>query len=262
MRILSEMKFLVGSSIVFLCLSMNSCIIRNSDSIRASREDSLKVANDKYFQAQLMRLQKVREDLTGPSAEGDGSVTKGDRFRTSIVGDSVSNITEAFEKLQSKMERAQKDSTTIYGALMTRFRFFNSQHKYLTATYTDDAHLLRFTSEITFDEKHEEDKDFYFTNGSLVYFRERHTFTGDEQDLMTDDAYFVRDGKVVYAYRDEGSAQSRRDRMNVMSMKRFSLTGNLNAHVSRELEKFRQDYEILLSQRLEPLLYPGESKAQ
>jgi hypothetical protein len=132
----------------------------------------------------------------------------------------------------------------------------------LTATYTEDAHLLRYTAEITLDDKHEEDRDFYFNNGELVYFRERHTFTQEELDFMTDDSYFLRNGKVIYAYRDEGSAQERKDKMNVIPTKRFLLKGDLTAHVSKEFEKFKQDYEILLTQPLEPLIYPGESPVQ
>jgi len=213
--------------------------------------------SDRTFQAHLAELQKKRSELIGPVEDGDPTVARGDKFRTNLMDDYTSAVTGEFEKLNAKLENAQKDSTTIYGGLLTRFKLLNTQHKYLTATYTSEAHLLRFTSEITFDDKHEEDRDLYFNNDTLVYFRERHTYTQDEQDVRTDDSYFIQNGKIAYAYRDEGSIQEQKNRMNVIPLKRYFLKGNLAAHVSKEFELFRHDYDILLNKPLEPLIYPG-----
>ena len=258
----AKMKFLTVISILILSICMASCGQKKDNANQLTHEDSLKIINDRAFQIRLAELQKVRDTLTGPAIVGQIDVSKGDKFKTNILDDSTAVITGDFEKLNSKLERAQKDSTTMYGGLLTRFRLLKTQHKYLTGTYTEDAHLLRFTSEITIDDRHEDDRDFYFDNFTLVYFRERHTYTKDEQDLMNDDSYFLRDGKVVYAYRDEGTAPERKDRMNVMSMKRYLLKGDLTAHVSKEFDNFRADYNILLDQPLEPLIYPGEGRAQ
>ena len=227
-----------------------------------SHEDSVRVVTDKAFQVHLAELQKFRETFAGPSIEAGEAVIKGEKFKTNILDDSTAAITAGFEKLKIKLEHAQKDSTTIYGALLTRFRLLKTQHKYLTGTYSDDAHLLRFTSEVTFDDKHEEDMDFYFSGSNLVYFRERRTSIHEEQDIMTEDCYFLRDGRVAYAYRDEGTAQDSKDRMNVMSMKRYLLKGDLTAHVSKAFDNFKSDYDILINQPLEPLIYPGESRGQ
>lgn len=258
----SRVKHFIFFLIICLSISMGSCGHKNGGKDQLTHEDSLRILSDKAFQIQLASLQKVREELNFPAWEGEPEVREGDKFKTNILDDSTKMLTNGFEKLKAKLERAQKDSSTIYGGLLTRFRLLNTQHKYLTATYTDEAHLLRFTSEITFDDKHEEDRDLYFSNGVLVYFRERRTFTQDEQDLMTDDSYFISNGRVAYAYRDEGTAQEAKDRMNLMSLKRFYIKGNLNAHVAKEFANFKQDYEILLNQPLEPLLYPGENKQQ
>ena len=254
------MKQLITLFIICLSIGMASCGNHKSGANQLSHEDSVYVASDRVFQIQLTSLQKFREDLSFSQVDGDPTVIKGDRFKTNLMDDSTRSLTNNFEKLKIKLERAQKDSTTIYGGLLTRFRLLNSQHKYLTATYTSDAHLLRYNSEVTFDDKHEESRDFYFTNGTLVYFRERRTFTQDEQDQMTDDSYFVKNGKVNYSYRDEGVAQDIKDKMNLMSLKRFFIKGNVDAHVAKEFENFKQDYDILISQPLEPLIYPGENK--
>ena len=255
------MKQFVVFLLVCLSISMSSCGHRKSGASQLNHEDSLYVASDKAFQIQLTSLQKFREEFSFAAVDGDPMVIKGDRFKTNLLNDSTRSLTNSFERLKIKLERAQKDSTTIYGGLLTRFRLLNSQHNYLTATYTSDAHLLRYTSEVTLDDKHEDDRDFYFNNGTLVYFRERHTFTQDEQNLMTEDSYFFKNGKVTYSYIDEGIAQDIKDKMNLMSLKRFFIKGNLDAHVAKEFENFKQDYEILVSQPLEPLIYPGENKS-
>lgn len=243
-------------------LSFDSCTGRRGAAKQMNAEDSVRVASDRAYLNRLKGLQAVREELTGPVDAGDPAVKAGDKFKTNLLDDSSNVVTGSFEKLKAKMERAQKDSTTVYGALLTRFRLLNSQHKYLTATYSDEAHLLRYTEEVTLDDKHEEDRDFYFNSGELVYFREKHTFTKDDQDMMTDDAYFLKNGKVVYSYRDEGSALESKDRINLMSTKRYLLHGDLTSHVAREFEHFKHDYDILLSQPLEPLIYPGTGQNQ
>jgi len=256
------MRQIKGLFIIVLAISMTSCGSHRGGANQLTHEDSVRVINDRNYQLHLAELQKVRENFIGPTVEAGEAVTKGDKFKTNVMDDSIAAITAGFEKLNVRLDHAQKDSTTIYGALLTRFRLLKTQHKYLTGTYTDDAHLLRFTSEVTFDDKHEEDMDFYFNNSDLISFRERHTTTREEQDIMTEDCYFLHNGRVVYAYRDEGIAVDSKDRINVMSMKRYLLRGDLTAHVSKMFANFKSDYEILLNQPLEPLIYPGEAKAQ
>jgi hypothetical protein len=253
------MKYLLSIAIIGLSLSL-ACCSHGSGKVPVSIEDSLRAATQNNYQAHLLELGHLREHLSGPpQGHGDGAVTRGAKFTTQKMDDATVLITAEYEKLNARLEQAQKDSTTIYGALLTRFRLLKSQHKYMTATYTDDAQLLRYSSEITVDDKHETDRSFYFNNGRLVYFHERQTSTNsDQQDIMTDDSYFLTDSLVAYSYRDEGTAPEIRDKMNIMSIKRYYLSGDLSGHVGREFDKFKSDYEILLAQSLEPLLYPGK----
>ncbi len=241
---------------LLLAISLSSCTQKGKGAEKLSTEDSLKLVSDIAYKAHLAELQKIRENFIGPDSVTGGSVKKGDRFTSSLLNDSLQLITAHVEKLMAKMEAAQKDSTTLYGALLTRFRQLKTQHKYLTATYDDQARLLRFTSEVSFDDKHEEDRDFYFDNDTVVYFRFRKTSTSDDQDIMTDDSYFFRNGKIVYSYRDEGETQMRRDKMDVINTKRYKLDGNQNGQVAKEFEEFKKDYDILLLRPLEPLIYP------
>jgi hypothetical protein len=258
------MKQIITFSIIILSISLSFCTGRKVKAKQMTHEDSVKVKSDRALQLRLSELQKVHEDLVGPITSGeDATVAQGAKFSTNLLGDSINEITGRFEKLNAKLEHAQKDSTTTYGALLTRFRLLNTQNKYLTATYTGGARLLRFTSEITFDDKHEEDRDYYFSNDTLVYLRIRHTFTQDELDFMTDDSYFIKNRVVKYSYRDQGSAPERRNKMDMIPLKRYHLNGNTTAHVSQEFEEFKHDYEILLSRSLEPLIYTrGESYIQ
>lgn len=252
------MKQIITFPIIILSLSLSFCTGRGGKDKQMTYEDSVSVKSDRAFQVRLSELQKVRRDLVGPTMQGDASVAKGAKFSTNLLGDSIDEITGGFEKLNAKLEQAQKDSSTAYGALLTRFRLLNTQHKYITATYTSGARLLRFTSEITFDDRHEEDRDYYFSNDSLVYLRVRHTFTQNEQDVMTDDSYFIKNCTVEYSYRDQGSAPERKNKMDVIPMTRYYIKGNVTAQVSKEFEEFKHDYEILLSRSLEPLIYPDE----
>jgi hypothetical protein len=255
------MKQIVSIGLVFLTLTFSACSHKKSGKPVMTAEDSLKIQEEIYHKVHMKELQKVRDSLIGPIDDGSApSVKRGDAFKTSLLDDSTQAITAGFEKLKAKLDLAQKDSSTSYGTLMTRFRQFDTQEKYLTATYTDEAHILRYTSEISFDDKHEEERDFYFNNGVLVFFTERHTFNVDEQDRLISDSYFIRDGKVAYAFRDEGNAPQIRDKINLLTLRRFALTGNLTAHVAKEFADFKHDYEILISQPLEQLIYTEEAE--
>ena len=174
---IAKMKQFVAILIGVTTISLLSCTHESTGKIKLTHEDSLKIMSDLAFRNTLSELQKVRENFSGPVMAGDPLVTGGEKFKSYLMDDTTSFITGQVEKLESKLVNAQKDSTTDYGALLTRFRLLKTQHKYLTGTYNDEAHLLRFTSEITFDDRHEEDRDFYFNNDTLVYFRERHTYT-------------------------------------------------------------------------------------
>lgn len=259
----AKMKKATLILVIVLSIGMTACTHRGHGQAKLTHEDSVRIISDLAFKSTLLELQKVREDFSGPIVDGDEPVTTGDKFKTYLLDDSTKVITGKIEKLESQLEHAQKDSTTDYGALLTRFKLLKTQHKYMTATYNDGAHLLRFTTEVTFDDKHEEDRDFYFNKGVLVYFRERHTYPQDEQDISTDDSYFLVNGRVVYSYRDLGTAQIRKDKMDYMaSVKRYHLKGDVTSHVAKEFGDFKQEYEMLLVQQLEPLIYPSEQHAQ
>ena len=250
------MRLVIAFSIIILSLNLSFCSGKRGNAKQLSSEDSVRIKSEHAFQMRLVELQNFRENLIGPEVAGDASVTMGAKFNTNLLGDSIKSITSEFEKINAKLEHAQKDSSTAYGALLTRFKLLNTQQKYLTAMYANTARLLKFTSVITFDDKHEEDRDYYFSNDSLVYLRVKRTFTEDEQDVMTDDSYFIRNNKVVYSYRDQGSAPEHRNRMDVIPLKRYYLKGNIIAHVSKEFEDFKHEYDIILSRPLEPLIYP------
>ena len=249
------MRQLITFSIIILSISLSFCSGRRGKVNQMTTEDSVRIKSDQAYQRRLSELQNVRESLIGPVIVGDGFVSQGTKFNVNL-GDSIKIILNEFEKINAKLEHAQKDSATAYGALLTRFKLLNSQHKYLTAMYTNAAHLLRFTSVITLDDKHKEERDYYFVNDSLVYLRQKHTYTEDEQDVMTDDSYFMRNNRVVYSYRDQGSAPERRNSMDVIPLKRYYLKGDVNAHVSKEFEGFKQEYDMILARPLEPLIYP------
>jgi|GEM_PF-2726718 len=255
-------KQIIPAALVLFTTGFASCSSKSGGVAPLSKEDSIKVRSDETLRARLAILQSQKENLSGPSKDGDPTVSDGDLVEARLVSDSANSIIKGFEKIKTKLERAQKDSTTSYGALLTRFRLLSSKHKYITATYTDNAHLLRFTSEVTTDDKHKDYYDFYFSNGELVYFRERHNSTRDDQDIQTDDTYYIQKGVVVYSYRDDGSAPSRKDHMGVISSRRYALKGDVTAHVAKEFANFRGEHDLLAAQPLEPLIYPGDARPQ
>lgn len=250
------MRQLIILSFVILSISLSFCSGKRGKAKQLTSEDSMRIKSERAFQMRLIELQNFRQNLVGPVATGDPSVTIGVKFSTNLLGDSIKAITSEFEKINAKLERAQKDSATAYGALLTRFKLLNTQQKYLTAMYSNSAKLLRFTSVITLDDKHEEDRDYYFVNDTLVYLRVKRTFSEEEQDVMTDDSYFMKNNRVVYSYRDEGSAPEHRNRMDVIPLKRYYLKGNIAGHVSKEFDDFKHEYDLILSRPLEPLIYP------
>jgi hypothetical protein len=249
------MKWLLFIFSLGVLTGLASCGGGKGKQVAMTAEDSARVSYVKAFRVRVAALQKVREDISGPEESGEDKVLPDDRSKSLLSDDSISTIIAGFQKLQDRISDAQKDSSTYYGILFTRFKLIDGEHKYLTATYDQNAHLLRYTEQLTIDDRHEEERDFYFDAGQLTYYRSIIKFPHEEQDEVNDDSYFLVGRQVVYAYRNQGSAPDKKDKMNVIPTRKFLLTGNLTVHVSKEFESFRRDYEILLKQPLEPLLY-------
>ncbi len=240
-------------------LAMASCSHRPHGPKPMTHADSVRRAAEAATNAYLADMDKVRDTLDGPTDPGTGSgeVVRGDKYKTNLLDDSTVAITTSFEKLNARIQKSQKDSTTIYGRLISRFKALDSEHKYLAATYTSEGHLLTFHSEITRDDKHELDCDFYFDKGVLRYFRERRTYTleDDDQDILSDDSYLMSGSRVLYCYRDEGHAQRLKDHMDLMHLSRYALRGDVPGHVYRAYRAFLSDYDILLGQPMEMMVY-------
>lgn len=236
--------------------ALPSCVNHSKEREQLRLQDSARAVEDRKLKAHLAELSKVDMQVYGPSSAGTGLVQRAELYKAFETDSSIKRAIHVFMVLQARLDKAEKDSTTRYGRLLTRFKLLNAQKKYLVGTYGDQAELLRYSSKTTIDDKHEVNIDFYFYKDSLAFFREKKTATEDEQDLMTDDSYFLFGGKVVLAYRDEGSARVQRDKMNVMSIKRYRLIGDLTGHVSNEFSIFRADYDSLKLQTLEALIYP------
>ncbi len=260
------------SSVIILFLSLwmvwgTSCRERAHGPKHMTQVDSARRVAAIAQIARLAELGKIHEDFEGPvdPGQGNGEVSKGGKFQTNIQNDSIATVTRSFEKFSAKIKKAQEDSSTAYGVLMSRFKVLDSQHKYLAATYSSDGHLLTFHSEITRDDKHELDYDMYFDHGRLRYIRERRTYTHEdeeEQSLLTDDSYYMSGADALYYYRDEGTALTQHDHMELMHMSRYNLKGDIKGHTARIFDLFKKDYEVLLSQSLEAMIYTPKVRIQ
>ena len=210
----------------------------------------------------LRELEKINEELTGPSdtAISNGKVSKGAKFGSDLIDDSTAAIIRSFDKLNNKLKAAQEDSTTPYGILISRFKTIDSDHKYLSATYTGTGHLLTFHSEVTNDDKHKQEYDLYFDKGKLRYISEQRTYTttdaDDEQvDMSTCDAYYMSGSTLLYAYRDEAVSPQKKDHIELMKMFRYTLQGDARGHAARAYGQFLRDYQLLMAQPMERMIY-------
>ena len=253
------MRFSIIFLIIGLVILCSSCGHRPRGRRPMTTEDSARRVAAAATEAYLIRMNQVREQLDGPGpATGTGEVIRGGRYKSDLRDDSNTVITRALDKYNAKLNLAMKDSTTSYGVLMSRFSVAaDTLHKYIAATYSNSGHLLAYHSEVAIDEKHKVDYDLYFDKSKLIFFRERRTNTleEDDQDLLSDDSYFMSGGKVLFCYRDEGQTQHKRDHMELINLARYTLRGDVTGHVAQGYEVFRHDYEALLAQPLELMVY-------
>ena len=114
------------------------------------------------------------------------------------------------------------------------------------------------------DSRHELDYDLRFNEGLLVYIRERRSLVLDTDDLstqLTDESYFMSGAVVQYSYRDAGLLQPRHGRTEAIRMTRYTLVGDVSGHVAHMYDLFLKDYDILLAQPLEAMIYTSGTSA-
>lgn len=259
------MRLVISVCVIILSLLCASCHQRPRGRRPMTHEDSVKRLAAIAEEAHLTEMEKVKESLDGPAGiTGTGDIARGNAISKDIVADSIAAVVKAFAKYNAKLNHAMKDSTTSFGPLMSRFQVEDSMHRYMSGTYSNDGHLLTFHSEASPDDKTKIDCDFYFDKGTLIFYHERHTYIGeeDEQDRITDDAYYMRGEKVLYSYRDEGHALHNRDHLDMIPLSRYALRGDILGYVSHAFDLFQKDYTELLSQPLEMMVYTPATRIQ
>jgi hypothetical protein len=259
------MRFVCSLSIIILILLCASCQHKPRGRRVMTHEDSVKRQAAIAEEAHLTEMEKIRESLVGPAGiAGSGEISKGNGISKDAVDEKTAAIIKSFKKYNDKLTLALKDSSTSFGPLMSRFNIEDSMHRYMSGTYSNNGSLLTFHSEFSPDDKTKNDYDLYFDKGVLVFFHERHTYIGeeDEQDKITDDSYYMKGDTLLYSYRDEGQAPHRRDHMDLIPLSRYSLRGDILGHVSQAFDTFQREYTDLLAQPLEMMVYTPPVRIQ
>ncbi|MBS1684885.1 MAG: hypothetical protein JSS76_09030 [Bacteroidetes bacterium] len=224
--------------------------------------DSLRRARAIAEESHLTDMEQVHESLTGPEpATGSGVVAPGGAAQVPQPGDSIAQAVRAHDRWHKRLEQALADSATALGALITRVLVQDSIHRYTTATYTGDGHLLTFHSEQTPDEHERAEYDLCFDRGHLVHVHERHLYAGDTEgddqaaDTYTDDTYYLAHGRVYYHYRKAGEAVHHMDRIEYIQQHHSALQGDIAGHLSRVYDNFVTEYDRLTQQPMEVMVY-------
>lgn len=253
--------------ITLIVVLASSCGQQSRGQRHLTSADSLRRARAIAEEAHLNDMEQLHEELTGPAqAEGSGAVTRGGAVAILHPGDSAAILVKAHERWHRKLEQALSDSATVLGALITRVLVQDSTHRYTTATYTGDGHLLAFHSEYTPDEHHRYEYDLCFDHGRLVHLHERHLYAGDmdeeEQapDTYTDDMYYLAAGHVVYSYRDEGEVAHHMDHIEYIPQGRHALAGDVPGRVYHAYSGFEAEYNALQQQPMEMIVYTAGPK--
>lgn len=250
---------LIIASIILLA---SSCGQQGRGQRHLTTADSLRRARAIAEEAHLNQLEQLHEELTGPApTEGTGAVNRGGAVGVLHPGDSAAIIVRAHERFHRRLDAGLSDSGTALGALVNRVLVQDSAHRYTTATYSGDGHLLTFHSEHTPDEHHRYEYDLCFDHGQLVHVHERHLFAaaGDAEenlpDEYTDDMYYLSVGHVLHSYREEGEVAHHMDHIEYMPQHRYGLMGDIAAHVYHLYEGFLAEYGVLQDQPMEVIVY-------
>ncbi|MBS1594255.1 MAG: hypothetical protein JST90_08005 [Bacteroidetes bacterium] len=246
----------------------SSCGQQSHGRRHLSVADSLRRVHAIAEEAHLNDMEEQHEALTGPLPDGG----KGIMLATGPVpvpraGDSIAIILRAHERFHHRLAQALADSTTLLGALITRVLVLDTSHRYMTATYSYDGHLLTFHAENTADEHRRYEYDLCFDHGRLVHLHERRTFAinteddDQQQEAYTDDTYYLWQGRAIQAYREQGQVVHHMDHIEFIPQGKAALTGDVAGHMSMSYEDFKEDYNLLQQRPMEMLVYTAAPPA-
>lgn len=248
--------------IVTIVVLASSCGQQSRGHRHLTTADSLRRARAIAEEAHLNALEQLHEELTGPvPADGNGAVTHGGAVAVLHPGDSAAILLRAHERWHRRLDQALRDSTTTLGALINRVLVQDSIHRYTTATYGGDGHLLTYHAEYAPDEHQRYEYDLCFDHGVLVHVHERRLFAAaveedeQQQDEYTDDMYYLSAGRVVHSYREEGLVAHHMDHIEYMPQRRYALAGDVAGHASRLYDGFTAEYNVLQQQPMELIVY-------
>ncbi len=256
---------LLTAAIVIL---VSSCGQQSRGHRHLTTADSLRRVHAIAEEAHLNEMEQLHEELTGPlPADGKGVVVVAGPAAPPRQGDSIAIILRSHERFHQRLAQALADSTTLLGALITRVLVQDTAHRYTTATYAYDGHLLTFHVEHTPDEHHRYEYDLCFDHGRLAHVRERRTFAIDaedddqQQEAYTDDIYYLWGGKVVYNYREEGQVVHHMDHIEFIAQNKATLAGDIAGRMAQLYENFVEDYAVLQQRPMEMIVYTSAPPA-
>ncbi len=219
-----------------------------------SRQDSLDIARLDSTKKKLEPLQKYRENLKGPAAASGAALTRGAEISGSEAPAEFESIITEIDGWKSAVSKAGTDSTTDFGPLMTRGKIIDATQKFMNATYDRHAHLIYYYDH--YDKGTTRyDNDYYFKDGSLVYYEHKVSEHNGGSAHLVQDEFYLSGGKVIYAFRDEGTDADKGKSINFVTVSRYQLNGDATGYVGNAFELFMKDYKVLLEEELEASIY-------
>lgn len=251
-------KIIYLFSILSLFIITSGCGQNKKDSTsnesKLSSEDSAIMARLDATEKRLEPFQKVREDFIGPTSTGNPELTRGGEISGNAIPSQYSNAVDAVDAWKKVISDASLDSTTEIGPMMSRGKLLDASQKFLHADYDRNAHVVHYYDHYDVGNTRY-DEDFYFKNSELLFYEHKISeHKGDNVHLIQDD-FYLKDGKVIYGFRDEGTSKATNKSLNFVDVLRYQLNGDKTAHVAKAFADFQEAYKILLAEKLDANIY-------
>jgi hypothetical protein len=195
---------------------------------------------------------KLNETLTAVDATPSAVVLEtGELLSEKSLTTDIKSIVNAAEIYKKEYENAMRDSTTPYGALLERRTYLPAQKKHVNAAYSKRGTLIEFRVEEGDETRNQ--WTFLVKDGNVLHAQNKRSETKDGQRHLTQDEFFIRDRKVIYAFRDQGStdASKKGGVVTFITTDRYAMKGDANSAVAAAFETMKKEHDDL--KRLEKI---------
>jgi hypothetical protein len=250
----------VALLLTFLIFGLVACNNKTKHETADEKKDGPMTHEDSVYEQYLAeqkayeKYKSVKQDFVFPLPTG-GSPELSIGKKAGGLSKQAKEATALYEIYKQELEAAKDDSTTEMGCLMERSTYITSLDRHIMGTYDKYGKLLTLRISDDSDDG-EDEEEFVFKEGVLLLYSHKVSETHGTEGKLTQDEFYINNGKVGHAYRDYGTGPVEKGKiLNFIDVDRFTLQGDWDAAVADAATRFKQSIALIKNEDFRAAFY-------